>query len=199
MERSTRSRRRAVSMVVAALGASVALSGCGFNYQTLQPYTPAHGVNTEAGRVKVRNLLVVAGEEGRGVVSASLASPIKDQLTGVRGAPIKADGTRGAELQVQGVDSIALPPGGLLVLTDLQQRITVTSPDLTPGLTVDLMLTFASGAQTRLLAPVMSASNPDYATISPAPAASPEASTSPSPQATPAESPAPTPSPATTP
>ena len=62
--------------------ASLLLTGCGFNMQTLQQYTPAHGVNVdlqagEANRqLKVRNLLVVADESGKGVLSASIVSPV---------------------------------------------------------------------------------------------------------------------------
>ncbi len=174
MESSTRRRRRAVSTFVAGVGASLLLTGCGFNMQTLQQYTPAHGVNVdlqagEANRqLKVRNLLVVADEDGSGFVSASIVSPVADRLVKVEGNAHKMDNSTGAPLNVSG-SAVTLEANRLAVLTDPQAAFTVTSPDLKPGLTVDLTLTFASGLQASAIAPVMSAEDPIYAEISASP------------------------------
>ncbi len=75
---------------------ALALTGCGMNAQTLQPYTPAEGVNSTSGPVMVRNLLIVADNTGRGVVSASVATYTGDTLTGVTGTPQKSDGSLSA-------------------------------------------------------------------------------------------------------
>lgn len=170
MVSSTRRRRRAISTFVAGLGASLLLTGCGFNMQTLQQYTPAHGVNVdlqagEAKRLlKVRNLLVVSDDSGKGFLSASIVSPVADRLVSVEGVAHKVDNSAGAPLSVQG-SSVTLEPNQLAVLTDPEPVFTVSSPDLKPGLTVDLKLTFASGLEATAIAPVMSADDPIYESI----------------------------------
>lgn len=196
MDSSTRRRRRAASTFVAGLGVSLLLTGCGFNMQTLQPYTPAHGVNVdvaagEAGRqLKVRNLLVVSDAEGQGILSASIVSPVADRLVKVEGNARRADNTVGAPLTFSG-SAVEFRPNQIAVLTD-GDPYTVTSPDLKPGLLVDLTLTFESGAQASAQAPVMSYEDPIYSSFSPSPVASPTA-TAAAPAATPAPSATPTP------
>lgn len=87
------SRRSAVRVrtlgAAVVLGATLALSGCGFGAQTLQTYTPAHGVNVDDGGVKVRNLLVVADERGQGVLSGAFATDVDDTLTRVAGTALR--------------------------------------------------------------------------------------------------------------
>lgn len=174
MDSSTRRRRRALSTFVAGVGATLLLSGCGFTMQTLQPYTPAHGVNVDVQsgennrQLKVRNLLVVADESGQGVLSASIVSPVADRLVSVEGNAHKTDNSIGAPLTITG-NPVTLTPNRLAVLTDEQPGFTVTGADLQPGLTVDLTLIFASGLEATAIAPVMSVDNPIYATVQPTP------------------------------
>lgn len=175
MDSSTRRRRRAARTFVAGVGVSLLLAGCGFNAQTLQPYTPAHGVNVdvaagEAGRqLKVRNLLVVADDSGKGVLSASIVSPVADTLVRVEGVAHKADNSLGSPLRVSG-GPVELLPHRMAVLTEAGiDGFTVSGSDLKPGLTADLTLTFKSGVQASAIAPVMSSKSAIYASISPAP------------------------------
>lgn len=178
MDSSTRRRRRGARTVVAGVGLALLLTGCGFDVQTLQPYTPAHGVNVEAGSIKVRNLLVVSDDSGKGVVSASILSPKADKLVKVEGAPIKLDGSKGAPFTASG--SVDVPANQLAVLTNGAPAFSVSSADLKPGLTADVKLTFESGATAAVVAPVMSKDSPIYSTIAPAAGGSASASASPS-------------------
>ena len=196
MESSTRRRRRAARTIVAGVGVSLLLTGCGFNAQTLQPYTPAHGVNVdvpsgEDGRqLKVRNLLLVSDDAGQGVVSASIVSPVADSLVKIEGAAHKVDNTPGSPLTVSG-GPVEILPNRMAVLTDGDVKgFTVSGADLQPGLTADLVLTFESGAQVKAIAPVMSSDSAIYSSITPAPAATTPAATA---AATPAPSATPTP------
>lgn len=188
------------------------LAGCGAP-QTLQPYTPAAGVNTDIGPegatpLKVRNLLVISREPGQGFLSGAIVSPTDqvvpegivtrrvpvpaDALVGVSGAALAPnDAPEGQFAPVQ--TNVTLPPGQLVVLTD-QQPIQLTAPGLTPGLLADVTLTFRSGATTTLRVPVVDGNLPDYRTVTPGP---PAGSASPSAGATPAAGA--TPSPAATP
>ncbi|MFZ2428694.1 MAG: hypothetical protein WAW71_11185 [Propioniciclava sp.] len=188
MHHSTPTRRGA-RVLIAAAASALLLSGCGFSAQTLQPYTPAEGVNTQIGDVKVRNLVLVSDEEGNGYVSASLVSPTRDTLVTVSGNPVKLDGSAGAPLTVVGGTPVSLTPNKLVVLTDPTAALTVSSPDLRPGLVATVTLQFASGEQQSIQTPVLSPTDPIYATVSPAPSteATPAASGTPSasPTATP--------------
>ncbi|MFT3876864.1 MAG: hypothetical protein QM708_10650 [Propioniciclava sp.] len=194
MESSTRRRRRAVRALIAGVGATLVLTGCGFDMQTLQPYTPAHGVNIDVKtddnnrQLKVRNLLVISDTKGQGVLSASMTSPVTDRLVSVSGTPFKADNSAGTPLTVTQGAAVELKADQIAVLTNPAPVIKVSSPDLRPGLTVDLTLTFASGRTAHAVAPVMSYDDPIYTTVSPAPAsasATPARTATPTPTATP--------------
>lgn len=194
MDSSTRRRRRAARALIVGASAALLLTGCGFNMQTLQPYTPAHGVNIDVAagennrQLKVRNLLIIADEDGRGVLSGSIVSPVADTLTEIAGIPMKADNSPGAALTVTAPE-IELMPGSMVVLTEPEPVVRVSSADLRPGLTADLTLTFASGRTVKATAPVMSYDDPIYATVGPSSSARPTAT---------AQTATPTPTPSTT-
>lgn len=196
MEASTARRRRPLRLAAAAFGAALVLTGCGFDAQTLQSYTPAHGVNVEQGAVKVRNLLVVAGKDGAGVLSASILSSEDDRLTGVQATALKTDGSQDGPLTVS-LSPVTLPARQLVVLTDGQQ-VTVSGPGLMPGGAVDVSLQFASGAVASATAPVVSSEHSIYSTITPS---APSPSVTPAADATPSTPPAEggTPTPGATP
>jgi hypothetical protein len=169
MPRTRLSRTLRLAGVTAALGASLTLTGCGFDAQTLQTYTPAQGINVDvAGGPKVRNLLLIANASGKGQVSASIVAPTTpDRLAAVAATPIKPDSTLGAPLTVSAAN-VPLPAGTLVVLTDAAVApIIVTGSDLKPGLTAQVTLTFASGAVQQVVVPVMDATNPIYVTAAP--------------------------------
>lgn len=158
MARSLRSLAASLCVPLA-----LALTGCGFSAQTLQPYTPAEGVNTSLGQVMVRNVLVIADTTGQGLVSASLVSYGDDTLTAVAGTPHKVDGSAGSPLVVTATGlPLTLKPNKLVVLTDAPLRIAVSSPDLKAGLLADLTLTFSKAGQVKLVVPVLSSDEPEF-------------------------------------
>lgn len=153
------------------------VSACGMNAQTLQPYTPAEGVNANVGPtgnwVQVRNLMILAREDGgQGIVSASIVATERDALTGVAGHPYKADDTEGTAFTVTLPDPVGLSADSLVVLTQRPQLITVESPDLIVGGDAELTLTFSGVGDLTLRVPVVDGDQPDYATITPTPAPS---------------------------
>lgn len=174
MSRTRHSRTRRIAGVAAALGTALALTGCGFDVQTLQTYTPAHGVNFEitgadGANVKVRNLLVIANDQGNGRLSAAIVSNGKpDALTGVSGIATKQDGTPEGNLTITGADKIQLPAGKLVTLTgEGAPSVAVSGTGLKPGRNVTLQLTFASGGVKQLRVPVTDVKDPIYATAAP--------------------------------
>lgn len=182
---STATRFRRLARAGAAIiltAALTATAGCGFDVQTNQPYTPAEGINVDVGprqqAVAVRNLVIVSKEPGSGYVSASLtAAAHTDALQRITGRAYTRDGQPGAPLTVNQPGPVQVPAGSLVVLTD-QPLIEVTSADLEPGLEAEVTLTFATAGETTMRIPVVSADDPQFATVSP----SPSASTSPTPQ-----------------
>ena len=145
---------------------ALVLTGCGGEYQTLQPYTPAEGVNQVAGTVKVRNVLVIADDTGQGVISGSVVSSSDETLTAAAGVPHKVDGTAGSPLVVTASGlPLAMPANTMFVLTTPPVRLAVSSPDLKPGLLAEVTLTFAKAGPVTVLAPVLSSSDPKFAGI----------------------------------
>jgi hypothetical protein len=161
--------------LLAVLGLMLAVGGCGNDAQTLRPYTPAEGVNIDVGNpydlesvVHVRNLLIISKAPGSGILSASMVTNGRDQLTGVTGYAIKADGSQGAPLTVTLDNTVSVANGALVVLTD-QGSIPVRSPDLAPGLSASMTLTFSNAGAFTVFVPVVDGNLPEYASISPAP------------------------------
>lgn len=165
---------RALAALLLSLG--LLLTGaCGNDDQTLRPYTPAEGVNIDVGdpadvenQVYVRNLLIISNAPGVGIISGSLVTDGRDQLSGISGVPIKADGSEGAPFTATLSNTVSIANGAMVVLTD-GAPITVRSPDLLAGLTARLTLTFAKAGEANVIVPVMDGNEPQYATISPEP------------------------------
>jgi hypothetical protein len=156
--------------LLAVLGLLV-ISGCGFDAQTLQPYTPALGMNVDvgpAGLVKVRNLLIVSRARGQGFLSASiLATTRPDALVEVSGAAFEKDQTPGAPLESNLSTPLALPAGDLVVLTE-RPVIRVSSPDLRAGAIARVTLRFERAGEVTLLVPIYRGLD-SLETISPVP------------------------------
>lgn len=195
MPRSRVARPIRVAGLAAALGASLVLTGCGFNVQTLQPYTPADGTNADvSGGPVIRNILIVANDDGKGVLSASLVSQTKpDSLIGIMGTASSADGAADGPLVISSAgaeaspaaspsaspsaspapsasfDKVDLPAGQMVILADPsgtpKPKVQVSGSTLKPGLDASLTLTFSSGAVQTITVPVMDAKNPTYAAI----------------------------------
>ena len=168
-------RLRAGVAVLLSLGLLFLATACGMDVQTNQPYTPAEGVNVDAGNPKdpkavvhVRNLLIVSKSPGQGFVSGTVVTYGSDELTGITGVPIKADGTEGPPFTATMSSPIPLANGQQVVLTD-GPLITVKSPDIAPGLSATLTLTFKSAGEVTTKVPVMDGNEPQYADISPGP------------------------------
>jgi len=146
-------------------------AGCGFEVQTNQPYTPAMGVNADAGpasAVKIRNLLIISRTPGQGFLSMTLTSSRQDALVGVSGTSIKADGSEGAPLRANVAQPVELGPGALVVITKVRP-LTVQSPDLVPGTSARVTLQFRETGEVSMLVPVYQ-DQEEFETVTPSPA-----------------------------
>lgn len=117
---------------------------------------PAAGVQADAGPIKARNFLLVAGEDGNGVLLGSIAASEASTLTQVAVQAETADGGRGSAVIVKATGDIAR--GGVMKFQDVQ----VTGAGLIPGRLAYVALQFSDGTQLLLDAPVMSAEHPDF-------------------------------------
>lgn len=180
-------------LAAAALAALVVgLSACGGTPQTLMPYTPSEGVNADAQRLgatagdnevplKVRNLMVLS-EPGShtGFLAGSIVAPVEraDKLVSVTGHTMTSDNHDGRPIGTV-TANLSLPAGKMVILTD-QPPLTVAAPDLTPGLLAELTLTFSDSEAQTLLVPIVDASKPNFASVTPA-APTPAAAETPAP------------------
>lgn len=166
---------RALATAACAAGLLLGASGCGFEAQTLQPYTPAEGVNidvaTEPGIgpvVMVRGLMIISDTDGQGFLSAALVVERSDTLVDVSGVPIGPDGAQGPPLTVTVPDGLTLEPAeGAVVLVDDRTVVTVEGEGLVAGLTAELTLSFAEAGDVTLIVPIVELD--DYSTVTPPP------------------------------
>lgn len=162
---TTRTSRWAVALLL-SLGLVVTASACGMNVQTMNPYTPAEGVNFDVGSIHVRNVMILSRVPGEGYLSASMVSAAPDALLSATGVTIKADGSEGTPLTIALPDPVAVGNNKMIVLTD-RPLITVKSADLQQGLVAKLVFQFSKAGQVTTTAPVVDANQPAYATVTP--------------------------------
>ena len=97
-------RRTALAGATVALSVAVAACGAGFDAQTTKPYQPAEGTNAHSGVDRVRNLLVLASEDGKGELHGAFVNyrPSDDKLVSIAAAPADARGRPGAGTEQPG-------------------------------------------------------------------------------------------------
>lgn len=170
----TRHLRRSAVAVVMSAGLAMGLASCGFNAQTLQPYTPAEGVNANIGEnpdtsmplVKVRNLMVISKTDGEGFVSGQLTSDEGDTLTGMTAVALGADASPSGDLTVDFPGDVEVKPHEAVQLSDTV-HIKVTGDELVSGFTAEITLTFEKAGETKVIVPLVDGNKPDFKTVQP--------------------------------
>ena len=165
---------RALASLLLSFGLVGLVAGCGFDAQTLQPYTPADGANVDVGsdnELKVRNLVVISRTEGQGIVSASVVSGTGDRLTAVTVTPAPLDSSPATPATATVSQPIEIARGTNVVLTN-GPLITVQSPGVKAGLAATVRMTFAQAGEVTLDCPIVDGTLEPWSTISPSPAPS---------------------------
>jgi hypothetical protein len=82
-------RRTALAGAAATLSIALAACGANFNAQTAKPYQAAEGTNADSGSIKVRNMLVLATEDGKGELHSAIVNDgsTDDTLVKIEQAP----------------------------------------------------------------------------------------------------------------
>ena len=174
---------RALAAFLLAFGLVGLVAGCGFDAQTLKPYTPADGTNLDVGsdnELKIRNLVVISRVEGQGIVSASVVSGTGDRLTGVTVTPSPLAASPGQPATASLTQPVEIPQGVNVVLTN-GSLVTVQSPGIKAGEAAKVTMTFAQAGEVSLDCPVVDGTLEPWNTIS----AAPSPSVSPTPGSTP--------------
>ena len=179
---SSRSLRR-TALAGAAATLSIALTACAasFNAPTLQPYQAAEGTNADSGSIHVRNMLVLADEDGKGELhSAIVNNGNDDTLVKIEQAPPgTSDGQAGGDQptdvtfsKISPVDlkagtSTLLPPAtGAESENGEQSGEPITVTGAKPGQMVNVIITFGEAAPITTYIPVLTEDH-----YSPSPAA----------------------------
>lgn len=113
----------------------LALAGCSIHEGTQEWYDPTDGVGVDAGSIAVRNVVVVASDDGEATLLATLVNRgDDDQLVGVA-----VDGVDGSS----GIGNVTVPAGGSASIgPDGNARVDVGGIDARPGGMVDVDLQF---------------------------------------------------------
>jgi hypothetical protein len=164
-------RRTALAGAAATLSIALAACGANFNAQTMQQYQPAEGTNANSGSIAVRNVLVLASEDGKGELHAVIVNNggTDDTLVGIAQAPAgTTDGQAGGDqpgdvtfgnvktLDLKAGSSTRLPPDKGLEAENAEasgEPITVTGGK--PGQMINLTITFGQAAPITAYVPVL--------------------------------------------
>jgi hypothetical protein len=143
--------RRPLAALVTIVGLTLAAAGCAsVRAQTQEWYEPADGVSTEAGDMHVRNVLLVADEEG--AVATMLATFAntgpEDELLEVRVGDRIATPTSGP---------VEIPEDGYVRLGPDQVRVDVFGAGAQPGHFVDVEFVFRDAPRAEVQALVQPA------------------------------------------
>jgi hypothetical protein len=186
LSRTTSPRRIGIvgrlGLAVASAGMLFGISACGFDVQTLQPYTPSDGVNIDiapgpddkpvAATIKVRGLLILAKAHNSGFLSGSVSTGEPDQLTSVSGTVLEPNGSPGPELTATLAGPVQIGPEAPVILTE-QAPIQLKADTLPAGQLAELTLTFERAGSHRVQVPIVDGYNPTYRTVEPSVSAAP--------------------------
>jgi copper(I)-binding protein len=140
-------RRALLCALVLALGA---LTSCGFDLATDQPFTPGEGANASAGLVDVLAAVVVAAQPNEGTVVLTLVNKSSEDdaaLTGISAPDLEVEEFEPVEVGPREMVNLA-DDGGILV-----------SGDFDAGQLLPLTMTFANGDTVALNVPIVTACN----------------------------------------
>ncbi|MGD7788623.1 hypothetical protein ACQCX2_09895 [Propionibacteriaceae bacterium Y1700] len=150
---------RLAATAVISVGLLLGLGACQF--QTLQNYVPADGVNVDQDTVKVRNLTVLVSTPGQGVLSGTVVADTSDRLTTVNGVALLPNGTDGSPLQSSMAEPVTIPANSAVVLTQVDP-IRLSGADLKAGQLARVELTFSGAGTTVIEVPVLDKNSPEY-------------------------------------
>jgi len=155
----TQSHRHRIGASLAALVIVTGLaSGCtagDWRYDV----TPAAGVVEDAGPVKARNIMLLADDEGRGLLLGSLFTSEPVELEGVAVAGEQTDGS-----YVEPVDvSVTGELGTQEAFRFGGEDSIVEGAELRPGMLAAVLMQFSDGTSMTVETPVVSSEDPAYA------------------------------------
>ncbi len=159
-------RRRVTASVLAAT-AALTMGACGTNFsaQTNQQYQAAEGANSR-GEVDVMNTVLVADEDGAGVVSAGVVNQTDDPQTITAVTITTGDGQ---SLTVEAPKTpVEVPAGDIVTLGQTGGDALYVVPEgAEAGDYVTISLTFSDAPATEVDAPTVARSE-TYAEVAPA-------------------------------
>jgi copper(I)-binding protein len=154
---------RRVTLAGATTALSIAMAACGANFdaQTSKPYQAAEGTNANSGAIAVRNMLVLASEDGKGELHAAIVNTGKtdDTLVSIAAAPDTAQeaGTTNetpATVTFGNVRPLTLTAGAALTLPP-PTGLPITVTGAKPGDMINVTITFAKAAPITAPVPVL--------------------------------------------
>jgi copper(I)-binding protein len=156
-------RRTALTAAAVTLSFTVAACSASFSAQTYQPYQAAEGTNASSGGIAVRNMLVLASEDGKGELHSAIVNhgDSDDTLVSIESAPADAPVQNGSDPQ----DAPAKVTFGNVRTMTLKVNESLTLPPATgspitvtggkPGDMIKVTITFGKAAPITTSIPVL--------------------------------------------
>jgi hypothetical protein len=143
-------RRTGLAGAAVLTASALTACGAGFDAQTTQPYQAAEGTNGQTGELAVRNVLVLADEEGKGELYGAIVNTgdTEDHLTGIQ------VGSSQQGVTVSGMRTFTLRAGQSLMIPPAGGKpVEVTGAK--PGTMLKLTLVFGDAAPLTATVPVL--------------------------------------------
>lgn len=169
---SSRPAARATCLAVAAVTVSALVTACGAgnNAPTSQRYNVADGLQASEGAIRVLNALVVAGKTGDGTLSLTIVNSDPTQQIALQGIEVGK-----AAAVLAGSDGNIGPRQTLSIGPTMKVQGGVPAGTVTAGSYVPLVLHFTGATATVTMNAAVVPADSYYASLSPAPAATPTA------------------------
>jgi hypothetical protein len=175
-------KARLAASVVLAVGVAFATAGCNLvaPQATRAIYDPSDGVGATVGDVSIRNAMIISEDGEVGTLVVSLVNDTDETVS----VEVQYEASTGRTS-----DTVDAVPGRTEVRPDSTESVTMEGLDTLPGSLFPVYFQYGSEEGKELLVPILTNALEAYATLTPAPSATPTVT----PTANPAQTALPTP------
>jgi len=170
-------KARIAASVVLAVGVALATAGCNLvaPQATRAIYDPSDGVGATVGDLDIRNAMIISEDGEVGTLVVSLINDTDETLS----VEVQYDASTGRTS-----DTVDAVPGRTEIRPDSTESVLMEGLDTLPGSLFPVYFQYGSEEGAELLVPILRNDLEAYATLTPAPSATPTLTPTPDPAQT---------------